>query len=683
MGGIEEKVTQVTDVLIKIYNVYAPVKKLIVSKPKAPWINTNIKNMINKRNKLRSKFNITRLSAHFAEYKKIRNRVKQMIATSFKNFIKELISTKNCAKIMWSNLKKYGIVFNKLYDSINIDPEILVKTFTLTPCFNNAAQFLINFYNNATLNNMLNGENKFYFSYITPIEIKTAIMSITSYAVGVDDISKKMIMPIIDILLPTICYIFNFCLQNSVFPEAWKQALIKPIAKIADARGPNDFRPISLLCFLAKSLQKIIFNQIYNYVNDLNLLDQYQSGFRKKHSINTALLKITEDIRLAMGRGEVTIMVLLDYSKAFDSLNHNILFSKLSYLNFSKHVIDWFKSYLTGRTHAVVENNNKSSWHAINSGVVQGSPLSPLIFSLYIVDIGTVLKNCFYHLYADDLQLYIHCKPENVTQTVNLINEDLERLFRWSSNHDLILNPNKTQTIIIGNENITNNLINIPKIVINNSEIDYSKYVKNLGILLDENLNWNKQISSVCQKVHFKLHQLYNFRASTPEETRIRLVKTLIMPILDQSDFVYCNISEQQLARLQVTQNKAIRYIFNIKRNEHITPYYSKILMLKMKERRELHMLSTTHKILHGYLPAYLNDMCVSMSNVSDHDTRSNAFSLRAPFVGRDAPEYSFRVKCYRLWNVVPKVLCENLSSSFFKINIEKMLQKRYLIAKY
>jgi hypothetical protein len=211
----------------------------------------------------------------------------------------------------------------------------------------------------------------------------------------------------------------KFVTTNVLFSHHVEKSNTKTIAK--SKRKPTsaaDYRPISILCVASKLLEKLVYEQLVDYLNARNVFDKLQSGFRKMHSTGTALLKITEDLRLSIFKGEVTLMVFLDYSKAFDLVDHALLLKKLKKLNLSDPVIYFFKSYLEGRLHAIKNDDGSfSKWMKIECGVPQGSVLGPLLFSLFIQDIAAVIGDrCKYHLYADDLQLYINfsCKPEEI-----------------------------------------------------------------------------------------------------------------------------------------------------------------------------------------------------------------------------------------------------------------------------
>jgi hypothetical protein len=287
-------------------------------------------------------------------------------------------------------------------------------------------------------------------------------------------------------------------------------------------------------------------------------------------------------------------------------------------------------------------------------------------------------KHCNYHLYADDLQLYIHCKPSDINDNIKLINDDLCRLCEWCADHCLRVNPAKSQAMLFSKNEINHELLD--NIVINGEIVPFVGKVKNHGLIFDCGLSWTNQVSAICQRIYFGLHRLYKFRALTPMETRVHLVNTLLLPLFDYCIVACCNMDVAVINRLQVVQNNCLRYIFNIKKYEHITPFYCKLGWLKIWERIDMQILWYTHKILHGYAPPYLNDFPTVMGDVHSRVTRSHKFYLHAP--GKRIPDKSFSVYSYRLWNNLPPATCNINNTSTFRKQIEAILLKRYLSAK-
>jgi hypothetical protein len=685
--NINTKVEYFTKQIVELFDKFAPMKYFVQKKEKKPWITSDIIKSVKLRDIARKRWANNKSMENWKIYNNLKKKVKQEIKKSLRKFMHCNIDVvANSSKVLWMNLRKCGLVKdNSLYQPPVVNADELINVFTVShphniPLVNATCQY----YNNNLLSNIQNSE-KFYFSDVTPVVIKDVIKYFSSNAYGDDNISIKMLKPISDLLLPVLDHLFNYSLQYSCFPDHWKYAIVKPVPKVFKPNSASDYRPISILSVVGKILEKIVHDQISTFVLSNNILDMKQSGFRKSHSTCSALLRISEDIRLAMGRGDVTIIVLFDFSKAFDCVLHDLLLCKLKYLNFSPSAISWMRSYITDRKQRIICSDSSSSeWLPLNCGVPQGSVLGPLLYSLYTFDIGTCFINSNYHMYADDLQIYLHGKPEEINKMVRLINEDILRLINYTEKHGLTLNSLKTQAMIIRSPSQCNLDPNtIDKVSVNNIEVPYSTKIKNLGITMDEYFSWTHQVSAICQKIYLSLNRLYKFRSLTPHNTRVKLVNTLVLPIIDYCIIVFCNMSEEDLNRLQVAQNNAIRYIFDVKRREHITPYYSKLGWLKVRERRDLQICIMTHKILHGYAPAYLTDLFTVMGNVRSRATRAHCNYLLAPVVGRKISERSFSVMGYRLWNNLSAELCTMKATAIFKNKLELKFLSTYITAKY
>ena len=449
---------------------------------------------------------------------------------------------------------------------------------------------------------------------------------------------------------------------------------IRPIPKNNTPINPEDYRPINILPVLGKVFEKIIHKQITNYLTQYGLLDKFQSGFKPNHSTTTALLKVTNDIYLAKDRGQMTILALLDLSKAFDCVDRDILLAKLRSMKFSENTLAWMQSFLSDRKQSVSVGNNVSNWRSTEAGVPQGSVLSPLLFSIYLCDLSEQLKHCRYHLYADDMQLYIHTKPNDIQETIEKLNEDLTNIQQWTEIHSLKVNPLKSQAIIIGSEKAHTKLkaINTPPIKFQDTEIVWKESVKNLGIIFDKNLNWSEQITKICQRVYYSLHALKRMRDFLPTNTRKLLIETLIFPIFDYGDVVYNNIREELASKLQRACNACIRFIYNVPTRAHISPYRKQLMWLTLRNRRQSHCTSLAYKILHSNVPHYLR---IEFQYLHTYRTTSRSVTnslLQIPI--HKGSEYSktFLPATIREWNSLPPgVRAANNMKAFKKLSHE------------
>ena len=233
-----------------------------------------------------------------------------------------------------------------------------------------------------------------------------------------------------------------FSLSEGIFPSSFKQAIVHPLLKKPSLPDDdlNNFRPISNLNFISKILEKVVASRIQPHLLSNSLSSSFQSAYRMFHSTETTLLGIHNDLILAMDRGEVTSLILLDLSAAFDTVDHSILLHRLQHW-FGLHgtSLDWFSSYLTSRSQAVSIQNSTSSFSNLSCGVPQGSVLGPLLFTLYTTPLGSVIsKNSIkYHLYADDTQLYISFTPSNSTSSLEMLSNTFSDILSWMNSNKI------------------------------------------------------------------------------------------------------------------------------------------------------------------------------------------------------------------------------------------------------
>ena len=408
--------------------------------------------------------------------------------------------------------------------------------------------------------------------------------------------------------------IINNSLNNSTVPDAFKAAIVKPIPKKSnpDIKEMCNFRPISQLPFLSKVLEKVVAGRLIAHITSYNLLHKFQSAYRSGHSTETALLRVHHDILEALDVGRTCALVLLDLSAAFDCIDHTILLIRLQFAyGIDGKALNWFRSYLTGRTQQVSFQSQTSRVVSVKFGVPQGSVLGPLLYSLYSKPIGEICKRhgMPYHCYADDTQIYCVIKNQvDWASSAKSIEACLSDIKVWMSCNYLQLNDSKTEFIVFGSKRSLS-FFGEPSLVCGSSSIRPSTTIRNLGVFFDRSMSMAQQVHYVVKSCMFHIRNIGRIRKYLNEKAGRTLVHSLVTSRLDYGNCLLYGISGPLLDHLQRCQNAAARLISKKRRFDHITPVLSGLLWLPVAFRPNLKLLMLTYKMLHGMAPVYLSDL--------------------------------------------------------------------------
>ena len=282
--------------------------------------------------------------------------------------------------------------------------------------------------------------------------------------------------------------------------------IIGIIIRCLDHNDLNNYRPVSNLCFIAKILEKLVLSQVSSYLNSHNLYNTCQSAYRPGHSTETALLKVVNDLFLSLNKGNISVLALLDFSSAFDTIDHTILVHRLhTDFGFTDIVLQWFSSYLTDRTHYVSLCNHCSDFATVHSGVPQGSVLGPMLFTMNIKPLSAIIDShsIIHHSFADDLQLQMSAPPDRISELLHSMQSCISDVKAWATANMLKLNDSKTELMLVTSKR-SKHLHNLPtSITIGNAQIPFKQSVKNLGFTLDCHLTMNAHVSNIARTCYF------------------------------------------------------------------------------------------------------------------------------------------------------------------------------------
>lgn len=347
--------------------------------------------------------------------------------------------------------------------------------------------------------------------------------------------------------------------------------------------------------------------QLVKHLSTYEILPMHQSGFRQGHSCATALLKVSDDILKAYDSGQLSALVLLDFTKAFDTISHRLLISILHFIGLGNNATYLISDYLEGRTQATKIDNNLSSESLLIMGVPQGSILGPLLFSIYTSNFCNKLEYCVSHMYADDTQLYLSFNKNQIEESKEKINLDLGVINTVSKEHCLFLNPKKSKLLLFGNKSVVSSLSESFQVEVDNTIIPFVNSADNLGVTFDNTFRFKNQISKYVQRSYCALKLIYPHKNYLSEN-----IKTMLCELLVLSNFNYCAplyypcLDMASKYRVQKVQNSCIRYIFGIRRRDHVTHKLKDINWLTMNNRLKLATLCLYHQIVLSKQPVYL-----------------------------------------------------------------------------
>ncbi len=454
----------------------------------------------------------------------------------------------------------------------------------------------------------------FSFCPLTEAEVSKLLLSSHPTTCPLDPIPSHLLQAISPALLPALTHIINTSLLTGIFPTAFKQARVTPLLKKPTLSTSllENYRPVSLLPFIAKTLEQVVFNQVSLFLSQNNKLDAKQSGFRSGHSTETALLSVTEDLRIAKADSKSSVLILLDLSAAFDTVNHQILLSTLSSLDITGIPLRWFESYLTGRSFRVAWGGEVSKANQLVTGVPQGSVLGPLLFSTYTTSLAPIIQahGFSYHFYADDTQLYLSFRPDDPTVAAR-ISGCLADISAWMKEHHLQLNLAKTELLVFP---ATPTLQHDFTIQLGSSTITPSASVRNLGVIFDDQLTFKEHIAKTARSCRFALHNIRKIRPFLTEHAAQLLVQALVISRLDYCNALLAGLPSNTIKPLQMIQNAAARLVFNEPKRAHVTPLFVSLHWLPVAARIQFktlmlstHLLPLTITNLH---PLQKSEIC-------------------------------------------------------------------------
>lgn len=665
-------------------NSHAPIRKSRTKKTRSPWINGEIINVIHERDKLKEKATRNRTPENWKAYQKMRNHVTSKIRQNKRKMFQRRIERSHAnVKQTWKNLnmliprKKKNtkiqylkcdeeefhdskIISLKLNDFfVNVGPRLAGSILSDTNTNNNMIQ---------TMPHAL--KCSFQLSPVTIDEVKKKLMKLSSdKAMGCDMLPIKLIKLTISCIYEPLTHVINMSITSGCVPTEWKKARVCALHK-GGTHEPSNYRPISILPIFSKVLERVVFDQLYEYLNNNNLINMYQSGFRPLYSTASALLNITDEWLKSFEEGRIVCAVMLDLKKAFDTVDFDLLMQKLRCYGIDEHALCWFKSYLHERSQFTTVNGVSSDFLPVQCGIPQGSILGPLLFILHINDLPVGLKHCKVSMYADDTILYFASK--DCYELEKKVNEDLKYVKRWLVLNKLNLNTNKTEYMVLGTKSrlksIGNTTLNIN---IDGTPLKRVTHCKHLGVSVDENLSWTDHIKSVQKKCSSGLYMLKSIRNIVDKDTMKLVYNALISSHLSYCNIIWDNCGKSFQNTLQKLQNRAARIINNTPWDSSGSYNLNKLEWENLERKRKEDIAIMMYNILHNNAPSYLIEK-FSIRN-RPYNTRSSNLCVNIIQPKTNSAKRTFTYRGAHLWNSLPHDVQSAQTKFSFKTALKRI----------
>jgi hypothetical protein len=429
-------------------------------------------------------------------------------------------------------------------------------------------------------------------------------------------------------------------------------------------------------------LEKVVADRLIAHLQENNLYEPLQSAYRQYCSTETALLKVQDHILKNLDKRKGVVLLLLDLSAAFDTVDHATLLNTLeNTFGVTGQCLSWVASYLSHRQQSVCISGERSSSRNLSCGVPQGSVLGPLLFTMYIAPLAAILRQygIHFHIYADDTQIYLEFDmgdPTSMQTAIDRVERCVATVREWMRRNTLILNDDKSELLIIRPRSAGPQ--EMPEtFTIGNATIVPSQSARILGVIFDSTMALENHVANTCRAAYYQLHGIGRIRRYLDQQTAKQLVHALVVSRLDSCNSLLVGLTVDLLGRLQRVQNACAKVIMRRRKYDHVTPLLKELHWLPMDMRIRYKVLMLTFKCLHGLAPQYLVDL-ITPYRPGRQLRSADQLLLVQPRARTRLGERAFSYAGPHLWNGLPLTLRQCRTLSTFKVSLKTHLFKDY-----
>ncbi|MCG7877682.1 MAG: reverse transcriptase domain-containing protein [Candidatus Thiodiazotropha endolucinida] len=667
-----------TDNLLALAEQSIPCKTVTIRPRDLPWINSDIRKTMRKRNRLFRKYKHDHRIDTYSRFKQTRNEVIKLIRKSKQNYITSLANKLKTGNLSVQDYWKTLKTFIKPTQTSSIPP--LLKDNVFISEDSEKANLLNSYFveqtliddQSATLPCSINRDIPTLNTVqITPKQVEDTLKSLKlGKASGPDNVNNRILKELAEPLSNPLCDLFNYSLAKCVFPDKWKEANVSPLFKKDDPSLISNYRPISLLSTIGKVMEKIVHKHLFNYFKEHSLITCLQSGFSPGDSTVNQLVDIYNTFCKALDDGKEVRAIFCDISKAFDRVWHRGLLHKLEKVGIKSTLLHWLASYLSNRKQRVVLPGGISDWLNIHAGVPQGSILGPLLFLIYINDIVDNIDSSV-RLFADDTTLYLIVDDPHVV--ARQLNSDLEKIHVWAERWLVKFNPAKSESLLLSRKK---NRPLHPPLLMNNEPIQEVSSHKHLGIYLSSDGTWHEHIDYITSKAWTRINVMRKFKFTLDRQALEKIYVSFIRPLLEYADVVWDNCTRYEVIALEKIQIEAARIVTGATKLVSLEMLYRDTGWETLENRRRNHKLFLFYKMTNDITPAYLSALIPPLvENTTTYDLR-NATNIRQTMCRTQLYYNSFLPSCIRAWNELSPDVRDVNSLAIFKHRMNENTMK-------